>query len=101
MPTTPQLEAIARSLKAHGTGTANVARLARLFHVTEESLAGAVKLANAPSPKAVTETAPTTTDPVLLERARRFQGEVITAEAKPIESASIADIEAMLAAAVR
>ena len=46
---TAQLDAIARSLKAHGTGPENIARLAKLFHVSEESIASAVALAEAPS----------------------------------------------------
>jgi hypothetical protein len=103
MPTTigtAQLDAIARNFRDHGTGAANVARLARLFRVTEESLTGAVALANATSAETVTETAPATTDPVLLDRATRFARDVVAAEAKPLPSASTADLEALLAAAM-
>jgi hypothetical protein len=100
MTTPDQLAAIARSLKAHGSGRANVARLAKLFNVTEESITGAVARAGesngSPAP---TETAPAV-NPVVLDRAQRFQREVIAAEAKPITSASTQDIENLIAAAM-
>lgn len=73
----PQLAAIAHNLKSHGTGPANVARIAKLFHVTEESLAGAVTLAKATRAKPVTESAvseaPANVSPVALDRAQRFR----------------------------
>jgi hypothetical protein len=94
-----KLDAIARGIKAHGSGVANVKRLATLFNVSEESIADAIAVANAPH----TESGPEPTvkvSPVLLDRATRFQHEVIAAQAKPLSSASTADLENMLAAAV-
>jgi hypothetical protein len=38
-----------------------------------------------------------TTDPVLLDRARRFQAEVVKAESRPLTSTSTQDLEALLA----
>ena len=52
---TAKLHAIARGLKDHGTGPANVARLAALFGVTDESVTGAIALAEANTAKAVDE----------------------------------------------
>ncbi len=51
---TAKLHAI-RGLKDHGTGPANVARLAALFGVTDESVTGAIALAEANTAKAVDE----------------------------------------------
>ena len=101
---TAKLDAIARGLKAHGTGRKNVARLAALFGVTEESVSDAIALANAPySEGAVTESAApdgarAPVNPVTLDRAQRFQREVQAAQAKPITSTTTQDLEALTAA---
>ncbi|HVA09835.1 MAG TPA: hypothetical protein VNG12_24170 [Acidimicrobiales bacterium] len=101
--TPQQLEAIARNLNAHGTGPANVARVAKLFGVAESSLAGAIKLIKnaAPAPT-VTEAAPAIRSSAAaayaVPRVLQFKNEVDRIDILPMSSLNAGELATLVAA---
>jgi transposase-like protein len=98
-----QLEAIARNITAHGTGPANVARVAKLFGVADSSLAEAIKLGNnAAKTSTVTEAVPVTAPSAAaahsVPRVLEFKNEVDRIDGLPMASLNAGELATLVAA---
>jgi len=106
---TPEVGAITRIFRAHGTNAARVRRTAAMFNITESDARALGTAATTTAPKkAVTESAPdlraadAATDAVASRKASlafRLHQQVNEAEAKPLAECSTQELEALAAAA--